>query len=135
MSNYKSFIPEAKKNIKRTMKKANEKASDFVVAEVKKNMLAQGIYDTGNLLNSYHAVVSEERFDVGSDENYAAYNEFGTGEFAEGGGRTTPWAYRAQNGNWYTTSGMRPRPHLRPAFENNVEEIKRIIAEEMKDIE
>jgi hypothetical protein len=30
---------------------------------------------------------------------------------------------------------MRPRPHIRPAFENNAEEIEKMLAKELEDIE
>ena len=59
---------------------------------------------------------------------YAPYVEFGTGLFAEDGGRTdVPWNYQDDEGNWHSTSGMHPRPYLRPALEENREEIKRIL--------
>ena len=59
---------------------------------------------------------------------YAPYVEFGTGLFAENGGRTdVPWRYKDDEGNWHTTSGMNPSPFMRPAVNENREEIKRIL--------
>ncbi len=61
---------------------------------------------------------------------YAPYVEFGTGLFAEGGGRTdVPWHYQDDKGEWHSTSGMKPRPYMRPALEENREEIVRILKE------
>ena len=61
---------------------------------------------------------------------YAPYIEFGTGLFAEEGGRQdVPWHYQDDEGNWHSTSGMKPRPFLRPALDENREEVKRIIGE------
>lgn len=61
---------------------------------------------------------------------YAPYVEFGTGLFAEEGGRTdVPWHYQDDEGEWHSTSGMRPRPYMRPALDENREQIKRIIKE------
>lgn len=61
---------------------------------------------------------------------YAPYVEFGTGLFAEGGGRTdVPWNYQDDEGNWHSTSGMHPQPFMRPAINENREEVKRIIQE------
>ena len=61
---------------------------------------------------------------------YAPYIEFGTGLFAENGGRTdVPWCYQDDEGEWHTTSGMKPSPYLRPALNENREEILRILAE------
>lgn len=61
---------------------------------------------------------------------YAPYVEFGTGLFAEEGGRAdVPWCYQDDEGEWHSTSGMKPRPFMRPALNENREEIKRIIEE------
>ena len=63
---------------------------------------------------------------------YAPYVEYGTGLFAEEGGRKdVPWNYQDDKGEWHSTSGMHPRPFMRPAFDENREEIKRIIKEEV----
>ena len=59
---------------------------------------------------------------------YAPYVEFGTGLFAENGGRTdVPWNYQDDEGNWHKTSGMKPAPFLRPALNDNREQILRIL--------
>ena len=57
---------------------------------------------------------------------YAPYVEYGTGLFAEKGGRQdVPWVYCDDEGNFYTTYGMPPQPFLRPALYENREEILR----------
>lgn len=59
---------------------------------------------------------------------YAPYVEYGTGLFAEEGGRLdVPWNYQDDEGNWHSTSGQKPQPFMRPAIDENREEIKRII--------
>lgn len=59
---------------------------------------------------------------------YAPYVEYGTGIFAEEQGRqNVPWHYQDEKGEWHSTSGMKPHPYLRPALEENREEILRII--------
>lgn len=61
---------------------------------------------------------------------YAPYVEFGTGLFAENGGRKdVPWNYQDDEGEWHSTSGQHPQPFLRPALDENREEVKRIIKE------
>jgi HK97 gp10 family phage protein len=61
---------------------------------------------------------------------YAPYVEYGTGLFAEEGGRTdVPWNYQDDRGNWHTTSGMHPQPFMRPALDENRNEILRILKE------
>lgn len=59
---------------------------------------------------------------------YAPYVEYGTGLFAEEGGRQdVPWSYKDEEGNWHSTRGMKPSPFMRPALDENREEILRIL--------
>ena len=61
---------------------------------------------------------------------YAPYVEYGTGLFAENGGRQdVPWNYKDDKGDWHSTSGQHPQPYMRPALDENREEILRIIKE------
>jgi HK97 gp10 family phage protein len=62
---------------------------------------------------------------------YAPYVEYGTGLFAEGGNgrKDVPWSYKDDEGNWHSTSGMPPRPYLRPALNENREKIVNILKE------
>lgn len=61
---------------------------------------------------------------------YAPYVEYGTGLFAEEGGRKdVPWHYQDDKGEWHSTSGQKPQPYMRPAINENREEIKRILKE------
>lgn len=61
--------------------------------------------------------------------DYAPYVEYGTGLFAESGGRKTPWSYEDSKGNWHTTQGQHPHPFMKPAFEENKDKILQIIKE------
>ena len=61
---------------------------------------------------------------------YAPYVEYGTGLFAEEGGRIdVPWNYQDDKGVWHSTSGQKPQPYMRPALEENREKIKRLFKE------
>lgn len=63
---------------------------------------------------------------------YAPYVEYGTGLFAEEGGRMdVPWHYQDEKGEWHSTSGQHPQPFMRPALEENRQNIKAIIMEEL----
>ena len=91
--------------------------------------------DTGDLRNSisFQDVPEEEAVYIGTNIEYAPYIEFGTGIYAEGGGRTTPWAYRdSKTGEWIWTHGSKPRPFLRPAVANHLDEYKEIAKNELK---
>lgn len=101
----------------------------------KKNITRQGAVDTGNLRNSITHTTEDNGHTVviGSAVTYAPYIELGTGVYAEGGGgRPTPWRYQDSKGNWHTTSGMKPRPYLRPAIEEHKTEYKEVIERELK---
>ena len=63
---------------------------------------------------------------------YAPYVEYGTGLFAEKGGRqSVPWRYKDDEGHWHTTSGMHPQPYMRPALNENRDKITRVIKESL----
>lgn len=91
----------------------------------------------GALRNSIASRVENEggsvRGVVYTPLEYAPYIEYGTGLFAEEGGRTdVPWCYQDDEGEWHSTSGMKPHPYLRPALDENRAEIIRILKEGIK---
>lgn len=88
--------------------------------------------NTGYLQRSITHEVEGNVGIVGTNTEYAPYIEFGTGLFAEeGNGRQTPWRYQTPDGQWHTTKGRNPQPFLRPAFDENVSNVERIIKEEL----
>ena len=85
---------------------------------------------TGELRRSIASKVENQEGIVYSPLEYAPYVEYGTGLFAEDGGRTdVPWCYKDDEGNWHTTSGQKPQPYLRPALHENRKKIVEIIKE------
>jgi HK97 gp10 family phage protein len=90
--------------------------------------------DTGALRNSITSKIEHDGEELSgivfTPLEYAPYIEYGTGLFAENGGRTeVPWSYQDDEGNWHSTSGIHPQPFMRPAFDENREEIVKILAE------
>lgn len=85
--------------------------------------------DTGALRRSITSRIEGATGVIFTPLEYAPYIEFGTGLFAEKGGRGDAWSYQDDEGNWHTTNGQPPQPYLRPALDENREEIKRIIRE------
>lgn len=112
----------------------------------------------GELRNSIASKVDGLTGIVYTPLEYAPYVEYGTGLFAEGegGGRKeVPWVYvegapsssrkktihteqsaneavaflRSKGLEAYKTSGQKPQPYMRPALDENREEIKRIFRE------
>lgn len=87
---------------------------------------------TGALKASITHEIAEENGEivgyVGTNIEYAPYQEFGTGKFAENGnGRKTPWAYiDERTGDTIWTAGNKPQPFLRPALRDRQERIRQI---------
>lgn len=90
--------------------------------------------DTGALIRSISSRIEGTQGIVFTPLEYAPYVEFGTGLFAEGGNgrQDVPWWYQDDKGEWHKTSGQQPQPFMRPALEENREEIMRILMEGLK---
>lgn len=91
--------------------------------------------DTGNLRNSITHVVDEQEpaAIIGTDNEYAAYVELGTGIYAEGGGgRPTPLVYQDAKGNWHYTRGNKAQPFLKPAAAGHALQYRKILEDELK---
>lgn len=90
--------------------------------------------DTGNLRNSITHVVDEQEpaAIIGTNNEYAAYVELGTGKYAEGG-RPTPWVYQDAKGNWHMTHGNKAQPFLKPAAADHVGQYRDILESELKN--
>ena len=89
--------------------------------------------DTGNLRNSITHTVDEEEpaAYIGSNTEYAAYVELGTGKYVSGG-RPTPWVYQDEKGNWHRTHGQKAQPYLKPAVSDHANTYRKIIEDELK---
>ena len=99
------------------------------VSHAKNNLTAASRVDTGALRNSisHQVEAGEKAVYIGTNQEYAVYNEMGTGIYLEGGGgRQTPWSYQDHEGNWHTTRGMKPVHFLRNAVQDHEDEYKRI---------
>lgn len=106
-----------------------------VCALVERDAKQKAPKDTGALARSIQSKVENNNNSIQgvvfTPLEYAPYVEFGTGLFAESGGRTdVPWAYRDdKTGELIFTSGQKPQPYMRPAIDNNREKIVRMIKE------
>lgn len=62
---------------------------------------------------------------------YAPYVEYGTGKESihpMGGRKDVPWSYQDEKtGEWHSTYGQKPQPFMRPALDENRENIIRIL--------
>lgn len=111
-----------------------EKALGKACAIVERAAKQKAPKGTGELRRSITSKIERNGEDIQgvvfTPLEYAPYVEYGTGLFAEEGGRRdVPWHYQDDEGEWHTTSGQKPKPYMRPALDENREEILRIIKE------
>lgn len=123
-------ILEAKFKDMDSMEAAMKKAMALVEGEARK----KAPKGTGELRRSIESKVEIEGNTiigtVFTPLEYAPYVEFGTGLFAESGGRKdVPWNYQDDKGEWHSTSGMKPQPFMRPAVNENRTKVIEIIKE------
>ena len=105
-------------------------------SHAKANITESGRVDTGRMRNSvtHQVVPSENAVYIGSNLEYALYNEVGTGIYAEGGGgRKDPWLYQDDKGEWHRTVGMKPIHFLKRAASEHEDEYIRIAEQYMKE--
>lgn len=90
--------------------------------------------DTGNLHNSitHQVQTAELACYIGTNSEYAAYVELGTGIHYPGG-RRTPWVYQDAHGRWHITNGQRAKPYLKPAVADHAAQYKGIIEQEIRN--
>ena len=97
MSNYKSNLPAVKKAMEAAKRKTLEAIGLYVTSET----TIRTPVDTGELRGSYRHQVNEDSVSVGTSVDYGPYVELGTHK-------------------------MDAKPHLRPAAEDNLQNIKRL---------
>ena len=90
--------------------------------------------DTGNLRNSisHRADKSAQEVIIGTNNEYAAYVELGTGKYNKGG-RKDPWVYQDDKGRWHHTNGQRAQPYLKPAVADHKQTYQNIFKDELKN--
>ena len=112
------------------------KKATLLVERSAKQKVPKGTGELGRSITSDVEVdVNEIRGVVYTPLEYAPYIEFGTGLFAEAGDgrKDVPWCYKDDEGNWHSTSGQPPRPFMRPALNENREQIKRLLEDAHND--
>lgn len=99
---------------------------------------------TGALRNSITHRKDGDSVVVGSDIHYAPYIELGTGKEyspppewiesqAKKGRGLDKWYYKDEEGNWHVGFPQAPRPFLRPAVENHLDEYKKAAEKELNN--
>lgn len=103
-------------------------AQDIVEAGVPRNggswYTSQGA--AGLKGSIHHKVMADEKaVYVGTNNEHAIYNEFGTGIYA--GGRQSPWVYKGSDGKFHRTRGITPLHFIKNAAADHIAEYKAII--------
>lgn len=115
-----------------------EQALGKACAIIERSAKEKAPKDTGELRRSIASRVEQTSNGIQgvvfTPLEYAPYVEYGTGLFAESGGRKdVPWNYQDDKGEWHRTSGQHPQPFMRPALNENREQIARIIKEALSN--
>lgn len=131
MSNNFKFEDNSKQ-IKDQIRKTAELAMEEALLLVESQAKALASVDTGEMRDKIDHKINNKsgsiEGQVGSPNEHAIYNEFGTGEHAsKGNGRKGGWVYRGKDGRFYFTRGQKAQPFMRPAFRRNKNNIKETI--------
>lgn len=103
----------------------------------KRNIIAKDIFDTGELVRDMTIEKIPDGYSIGTNAEQGLFNEYGTGAH---GDPTVPhtqrryWRYQDRKGQWHTTSGMKARPFLRPAFAENKEYVIKLARNKIETI-
>jgi len=126
---YESNIPATKKALEKWQIKALEAVGMFLEDRATR-LVPTAEVGGGNLSGSIDWRINKKKKSVaiGTPVEYAIYVEKGTGKFATNSkAKKIPWSYKDDSGKWHTTSGMKARPFLTPAAEDNIKEIREIV--------
>ncbi len=120
------------------LERAAVKALTKVGLIIESSAKTKARFDTGQLRDGIGNKVKPNGTEtvvlVGSNDEHFIFNEMGTGEFAENSlGRKGGWFYKTPDGKGHFTMGMTPQPMLRPAFRENLDNAKNIIASTFKE--
>ena len=126
--NTKLFGDELKRAILRALERCGSQAEGYA-----KDLCP--ISDTGEktLQQSITHKIDQKNNEVyvGTNVEYGAYVELGTGKYYPGG-RPTPWNYEDENGDWHHTEGQEAQPYLVPAAKDHAQTYRNIFKDELE---
>lgn len=117
-----------------TLQKFEQKGARVLIEGMKE----RAAVDSGEMRDGIQSHITEASIqkiedEVGPEKDYAIYQEYGTGIYAENGaGRSTPWVYRRKDGTFVRTVGNRPHPFVRPTAINDKDKTINAIEAEFK---
>lgn len=110
-----------------------EECAGELESQVKRNSRV----DTGKTKNSFRHQVDSSKHAayIGSSDENAIWEEYGTGEFAiEGNGRQGGWTYKDEKGDWHKTTGKKPSRAFHKAYVSKKNQIVSHIQNSMKGL-
>ena len=130
---FEDYSIEVKNAMSNLISAALEEAAGELESEVKRNTRVK----TGQTKNSFRHIVAEEEQTayIGSDQENAIWEEFGTGEHAlEGNGRQGGWVYVDEQGEGHFTRGKKPSRAFHKAYTSKKEACKTLIQNKLKEL-
>lgn len=110
-----------------------EECAGEVESEVKRNSRV----DTGKTKNSFRHQVDSSKHTayIGSSDENAIWEEYGTGEFAiNGNGRQGGWTYKDEKGDWHKTTGKKASRAFHKAYVSKKNQVVNRIQNSMKGL-
>ena len=110
-----------------------EECAGELESEVKRNSRV----DTGKTKNSFRHQVDNSKHTayIGSSDENAIWEEYGTGEYAiKGNGRQGGWTYKDAKGDWHKTTGKKPSRAFHDAYVSKKNQIVNRIQNSMKGL-
>lgn len=129
---FKSYAPKIALELEKAARNWLEEGAGELETQVTRNTRV----DTGRTKGSWNHKVDNGALEatIGSDYENAIWEEFGTGVYAESGGRTNvPWTYKDQKGEWHKTKGKRGTRAFRKAYKTMRPKLKKRAKELFKD--
>lgn len=130
---FSNYSIECKNAIDNKINIALEECAGELESQVKRNSRV----DTGKTKNSFRHQLDKVKHIayIGSSEENAVWEEFGTGEYAlKGNGRKGGWSYQDAEGNWHKTKGKTPSRAFWNAYTKLKDKIIRHLQNSMKGL-
>ena len=130
---FEDFTVEVNQAMDSLINSVLEECASELESQVKNNSRVA----TGKTKNSFRHRVDEDKHvaTVGSSEDNAVWEEFGTGEYALGGnGRKGGWVYKDSEGEWHRTYGKRPSRAFHKAYIGTKDKIINRIQNSLKGL-
>ena len=128
---FKDFSVQVQNVMDDTINAVLEECAGEIESQTKRNSRV----DTGKTKNSFRHQVDDGSHTayIGSSDENAIWEEFGTGEHAlQGNGRKGGWFYEDEEGNGHFTHGKKPSRAFHKAFTSTKNKVIKRIQEALK---